>query len=159
MSRSTSAGGGGNNNSTSKQLRRHPSTKGHRKSSIIEMDKVAKNSKGGVLVTEHEIATALEFFNSSNHSSNNKNKMLTAKNLREKLGALGKKVTRADIALLLDGKDSMSQQEIKNLLLENQLKNFDPIAEAFQILDPTGKGFLENERLRKLFRNLGFGGT
>ena len=148
MSRSISV-----DDSSFKQSRRHQS-KEHRKLSIMEIDKVTKNSKGGVLVTENEIATALEFFD----SSNSKNKMLTAKNLREKLGALGKKVTRADIALLLDGKDSMSQQEIKNLLLENQLKNFDPIAEAFQILDPTGKGFLDNEQLRKLFRNLGFGG-
>lgn len=41
--------------------------------------------------------------------------------------------------------------------LRFQVKNFDPVAEAFKVYDPSNTGFVDTEVLREIFQSLGFG--
>jgi calmodulin len=55
------------------------------------------------------------------------------------------------------GAPLVSAADLKALLLDNDLANFDPVAEAFKVYDPSGTGFVELSTLRDVFRRLGFG--
>ncbi|KAH8057529.1 hypothetical protein JL722_6608 [Aureococcus anophagefferens] len=93
-------------------------------------DLVPRNSKGGVLVTEEELKAAFDFFDN-----------MPAKEYR----------------FLMNNKSEMTLEDLKELLLENEVKNFDPVAEAFKVYDPDGTGFVDSNVLRSIFENLGFG--
>ena len=41
--------------------------------------------------------------------------------------------------------------------MDNEVKNFDPAAEAFKVYDPEGTGYVDSKVLRSIFENLGFG--
>ena len=41
---------------------------------------------------------------------------------------------------MLNNKKEMNVEDLKELLLENEVSNFDPVAEAFKIFDPKGEG-------------------
>lgn len=51
----------------------------------------------------------------------------------------------------------LTQAFVKDLLLNNEIKNYDPFAEAFQIFDPKNTGFIDETVLREIFCNLGYG--
>ena len=57
----------------------------------------------------------------------------------------------------MTGKDEMSVNELHDILKNNELENFDPIAEAFRFFDPDGTGSVDMERLREIFLLLGYG--
>lgn len=40
---------------------------------------------------------------------------------------------------------------------KRQVKNFDPVAEAFKVYDPDASGFVDTDVLRTIFESLGFG--
>jgi Ca2+-binding EF-hand superfamily protein len=42
-------------------------------------------------------------------------------------------------------------------LLDNEITNFDPVAEAFKVFDPRGEGGVDGDRLRAAFVSFGFG--
>ena len=41
--------------------------------------------------------------------------------------------------------------------MDNEVTNFDPVAEAFKAYDPEGTGFADLKVLRSIFANLGYG--
>ena len=47
--------------------------------------------------------------------------------------------------------------DLKELLLENEISNFDPVAEAYKIFDPRGEGSFDGNKLRAAFVSFGFG--
>jgi hypothetical protein len=51
----------------------------------------------------------------------------------------------------------MTLDDLRELLMENEVTNFDPVAEAFKAYDPEGTGYVNLEVLRSIFANLGFG--
>ena len=57
----------------------------------------------------------------------------------------------------MNDKPELTLQDLEDLLLENEVKNFDPVAEAFKVYDPDGTGFVDSSVLRAVFENLGFG--
>lgn len=57
----------------------------------------------------------------------------------------------------MTGKDELSISELHDILKNNELENFDPIAEAFKFFDPEGSGSVDMERLREIFLLLGYG--
>ncbi len=121
-----------------------------RNNSIIESNAVSRNPKGGILLSDEDITAAFNFFDV------NGNGKIGAANLKERFEALTKKTTKKEIKIMLDGRESITMQEIKDLLKDNEL-SIDPFTEAFDILDPTGNGFISEERLKKIFTNLGYG--
>lgn len=73
-------------------------------------------------------------------------------------------------------RNELTFDDLKLLLIDNEVKNFDPVAEAFKVYDPEGKerakclcacvdgcyrylgsGFVDCSVLRTIFENLGFG--
>eukprot|EP00611_Tribonema_gayanum_P000952 TRINITY_DN1071_c0_g1_i2.p1 TRINITY_DN1071_c0_g1~~TRINITY_DN1071_c0_g1_i2.p1 ORF type:complete len:107 (-),score=28.53 TRINITY_DN1071_c0_g1_i2:127-447(-) len=51
----------------------------------------------------------------------------------------------------------MTLNDLRELLMDNEVTDFDPVAEAFKAYDPDGTGYVDMEVLRTFFSNLGFG--
>ena len=109
----------------------------------------ALNRKGGVLFKDEDLVTAFNFFDVKGNGK------ISGADLKERFEALTKKTSKKEIKIMLDGKESITLQEIRDLLKDNEL-TMDPYTEAFAILDPTGNAVSE-ERLKKIFSNLGYG--
>ena len=70
---------------------------------------------------------------------------------------MNKNLSKKELMLMFAGKDSITLQEVRDLLLDNQIKTIDPVSEAFSVLDPTNTGFVQESKIRKIFENFGFG--
>ena len=125
-----------------------------RKSVRVSEAVVPKNSSGGVRITADEINTAFQFFDKDGSGK------ITPKMMKDRMNALNRNVNKKEVLGMFNGRagGALSQKDLKDLLLDNEVVDFDPVAEAFQALDPTGSGYAETELLRKIFQNLGFGG-
>ena len=51
----------------------------------------------------------------------------------------------------------MQLSHLRELLKDNEITNFDPLAEAFKAYDPQGTGYVDTDVLRNVFQNLGGG--
>lgn len=116
-----------------------------------DLSAVPKNAKGGVLVTEDELAAAFAFFDVDGSGK------ITTSNLRKRLGVFYKNMPAKDYRFLMNNKPELTLEDLKELLLDNEVTNFDPVAEAFKVYDPDGTGFVDTDVLRSMFENLGFG--
>ena len=81
---------------------------------------------------------------------------LTAPGLKDRLGAFYKNLPAKEIKLLL-GEGVFTKDTLKQLLLNNDLGNYDPTKEAFKAYDPAGTGFVDTETMRSIFETLGYG--
>ncbi|CAN0245057.1 unnamed protein product, partial [Phaeothamnion confervicola] len=113
--------------------------------------KVLKNARGGVLVTQEELKAAFEFFDVDGRGK------LTASSLRRRLGCFFKDMSPREYRFLMNGKPELTLEDLNELLLDNDVADFDPVAEAFATYDPQGTGFVDTEVLRTIFSGLGFG--
>ena len=136
---------------TSHANARRLSAQSNSHSATNDFSKVPKNAKGGVLVTNEEIHAAFEFFDLDRSGS------ITLGNLKKRLGVFYKNMPNKEFRFLLNNQTSMSIEDLRELLEDNEVTNFDPVAEAFKVYDPHGTGFVDNEILRNIFTNLGFG--
>ena len=116
-----------------------------------DLSAVPKNAKGGVLVSEDELAAAFAFFDVDGSGK------ITTSNLRKRLGVFYKNMPAKDYRFLMNNKPELTLEDLKELLLDNEVTNFDPVAEAFKVYDPDGTGFVDTDVLRSMFENLGFG--
>ena len=121
------------------------------KPSTVAPNLVPVNAKGGVLVTERELETAFEFFDTD------KSGKITVANLKKRLSVFYKNMPLKEYRFLMNNKPEMSLEDFKELLLENEVTDFDPIAEAFKVYDPERTGFIDSNILKSIFENLGFG--
>ncbi|CAM9204921.1 unnamed protein product, partial [Discosporangium mesarthrocarpum] len=112
---------------------------------------VPKNSKGGVLVTEEELQAAFEFFDVEGRGK------ITASALRKRLGAFYRNMNAREYRFLMNNKPEMTLDDLREVLMDNEVTNFDPVAEAFKAYDPEGTGFIDPKVLHTIFQNLGFG--
>mmetsp|Transcript_20121 Transcript_20121/g.27345 ORF Transcript_20121/g.27345 Transcript_20121/m.27345 type:complete len:179 (-) Transcript_20121:279-815(-) len=122
-----------------------------RRAAPVDMSLVPQNSNGGILVTDEELAAAFEFFDVEGRGK------ITASNLRKRLGVFYKNMPAKEYKFLMDGKSQLTLGDLKELLSNNQVTNFDPVAEAFEVYDPNRTGFIDTDVLRTVFENLGFG--
>eukprot|EP00744_Colponema_vietnamica_P020531 GILI01029195.1.p2 GENE.GILI01029195.1~~GILI01029195.1.p2 ORF type:complete len:196 (-),score=42.28 GILI01029195.1:45-632(-) len=115
------------------------------------IDPYARNDKGGILLSEAEVKAAFDFFDE------NQTGKITGAGLRRKLGAFYKNLPAKEYKFLLNNKQDISFDELFALLKDNELANYDPVAEAFKVYDPHGTGFVDQDTLRDIFKNLGYG--
>lgn len=134
----------------SKLTEKKSTTSRNKSQSKSLVDSVTRNSKGGILVSDEDLKAAFDFFDVKGSGK------ITGHDIRDKMQALTKKLTKKEIKTILDTKESITMQEIKEIVKDNEL-SIDPYTEAFSVLDPTGKGFISEERLKKIFLNLGYG--
>ena len=65
-------------------------------------------------------------------------------------------LTEKDIMTLMNQKNEISAKALHDLLKQNELGDFDPLEEAFRLLD-NGTGELDFERLKMIFKSLNYG--
>lgn len=110
-----------------------------------------KNSKGGVLITPEEITTAFQLLDSERTGQ------LTIATLKKRLGTLFPEMSAKEFRFLMNNKKEITIEDLKELLVDNELTNFDPVADAFKVFDPEGKGVINEDKLRAAFISLGLG--
>lgn len=116
---------------------------------VIELNRVPRNSKGGIEVKDEDIVAAFEFFGHKNGKLRKADVINTFKNLC-------KNISKKDVDIIFSDKDELTVEEVKSFL-ENNTVVTDPVIGAFQILDPTSRGYISEDRLKKIFANLGYG--
>jgi Ca2+-binding EF-hand superfamily protein len=87
----------------------------------------------------------------------NKGEKLGLLELKKRLPIINPNFPLSEISTLTNGKNEIKSQELYDLLKENDLGDYDPVAEAFKILDNKNKGEVELERIVELFSVLGLG--
>jgi len=123
------------------------------RNAVIDLStKFPRNSKGGVHVKDEDISLAFEFFQIFGNEQ-----VLTWGNMKKAFQALNKNLSKTELMLMFAGKESITVQEVRDLLRDNQISTIDPISEAFSVLDPTNTGFVQETKIRKIFENFGFG--
>lgn len=106
---------------------------------------------GGVLVTPDQIRAAFQFLDID------KKNRVTIENLRARLSIFYDNLSLKDAKLLLNEETELTEEYLNTLLLTNEVKNFDPVAEAFKAYDPEESGFISRDMLRYVFERLGYG--
>ncbi|ETV91751.1 hypothetical protein, variant 2 [Aphanomyces invadans] len=99
-------------------------------------DQVLRNAKGGVLVTKEQIRAAFDFFDVERKG------VVTMENLKSRLGIFYKDMSTRDYRVLLNNESELTEQTLCDLLLENDIADYDPVAEAFRAYDPDGTGYV-----------------
>ncbi len=62
-----------------------------------------------------------------------------------------------DYKFLMNGESELTYEDLYNLVKDNEISNFDPVAEAFKVYDPTGAGYTDTNILKSIYTKLGFG--
>jgi len=130
---------------------RKKSVVGNRRDTMSSEQKVKKNARGGVHITQDEIKLAFDFLDTD------KTGKLSLANLKKRLGVFFPNMTAKEYRFLMNNRREMTVQDLKDLLIDNEVTNFDPIAEAFKAYDPAGEGCISAAKLREVFENFGFG--
>ncbi len=73
------------------------------------------------------------------------------------MGAFYTNLPIKEYKFLMNGETELTYDDLYDLLKNNEVSNFDPVAEAFAVYDPLGTGFADNNVLKDVFKNLGFG--
>ena len=58
---------------------------------------------------------------------------------------------------LMNNQSELTLDDLRALLENNEIKNFDPVAEAFKVYDPQDTGYVDTQVLKGIFEKLGFG--
>ena len=58
---------------------------------------------------------------------------------------------------LMNNKQELTEADLLALLSNNELTNYDPVAEAFKCYDPNDTGYIDLDVFREILTNLGFG--
>mmetsp|Transcript_10225 Transcript_10225/g.25259 ORF Transcript_10225/g.25259 Transcript_10225/m.25259 type:complete len:196 (+) Transcript_10225:146-733(+) len=116
----------------------------------VEEDLVRRNEFGGVYVDEDELKAAFEFFDVHRRG------VLTPADLKQRLGVFYKSLPAREYKFLISEPD-FTYKTLHRLLVNNELKDFDPVKEAFKVYDPHDTGFIDIDILKQIFVNLGFG--
>ena len=109
------------------------------------------NEKGGILVSREEIESALKHL-----ASDKRTGRISLAQLKKKLGTLFPEIHSKDFKFLFHNRKDVSVNELTELLLENDLNQFDPLLEAYKAYDPRGVGYISKENIEKVFSSLGF---
>lgn len=115
-------------------------------------DKVKKNSKGGVLLTNEEITAAFQMLDIDN------TRQISLPNLKKRIGVLFPEMSAMEYRFLMNNKKELTLDDLKELITDNEITHFDPVCEAYKIFESSSDlGKLDGEKLRQAFISYGFG--
>lgn len=106
---------------------------------------------GGVLVTPEEIAAAFQLLDSEKSGS------VSLASLKKKLGVFFPELSAKDYRFLMNNKKDLAVEDLEELLLDNDVMGFDPVAEAFKAFDAAGDGKMDLGKMREVFVAFGLG--
>mmetsp|Transcript_10013 Transcript_10013/g.24913 ORF Transcript_10013/g.24913 Transcript_10013/m.24913 type:complete len:185 (+) Transcript_10013:29-583(+) len=105
---------------------------------------------GSLPIDEAELNAAFDFFDVEGRGK------LTVADLKPRLSAFYKNLPPKEYKTLIN-EPNFTKETLKKLLANNELGQFDPVKEAFKVYDPHGTGYVDNETLRRIFEDLGYG--
>ena len=116
---------------------------------------IKRNEKGGILIEKKDLRRLFEFLDVSNK------KFLTEADLRNRLSifykAGGTGPSSKEYKSLMNNRSTITLDDLFNILVDNELTNFDPIQESFRsIFDPSDCGHCDIQILRTILSNFGF---
>lgn len=82
---------------------------------------------------------------------------ITLNDLKKRMAIINPNFPLNEIAMLTNGKPEIKAEDLYEMLKQNELKDFDPLEEAFKLLDPEGAGIINIPRLKQVFSGLGYG--
>lgn len=106
---------------------------------------------GGIKVSRADVEDAFHFLDTKRRGK------IRMEDLRARLSAFYGDLPSQEYQFLLGDRTELTLGDLDALLRDNEITNFDPVAEAFKVYDPEGKGFVEPALLRQVFERLGFG--
>jgi hypothetical protein len=99
----------------------------------------------------HSPPAAFDFFDSKSKGR------ITTQDLKSRLTVFYKSLQPREFKFLMNNQPEMTFEQLYAMLSDNELTNFDPVAEAFKIYDPTDSGHVNMDVLVDIFSHLGFG--
>lgn len=102
------------------------------------------------MIPEADVDAAFRFFDPDGRGS------ITLADLRTRLQPFYRDMPAREYKFLMGDSKTLTANDIKELLRDNDVVGFDPVAEAFKVYDPTGAGYIQIDVLRDVFRRLGF---
>jgi Ca2+-binding EF-hand superfamily protein len=136
-------GGNGGANGGGRKAKTNPDAAGQ--------DMIKRNAAGGIAVNRGELKQAFEFFDVD------KKGYITIHDLKRRLGVFYQNLSLREYKFLMNNKQEITEQDLYQLLSQNELVNYDPVAEAFKIYDPKDTGFVDLNVFKEILANLGFG--
>lgn len=103
------------------------------------------------MITQDEIAAAFAMLDPEHTGQ------LTLQSLKRRLGPLMPEMTAKDYRFLMNNKKEMNLDDLRDLLIDNEVANYDPFFDAFRIFDPKNTGFIDEDKLRVAFIAFGLG--
>lgn len=104
-----------------------------------------------IVTAPHSPAAAFDFFDSKSKGR------ITTQDLKSRLTVFYKSLQPREFKFLMNNQPEMTFEQLYAMLADNELTNFDPVAEAFKIYDPTDVGYVNMDVLVDIFSHLGFG--
>jgi len=112
-----------------------------------DFSKVKKNSKGGIHVSREDITLAFEMLDIE------KTGCIHFPTLKKRLGVFFPEMTARDFRFLMNNKKEITLDDLFELIEDNDIQNFDPVAEAFKAYDPHSQGHIDIEKIKSIFRS------
>ena len=100
---------------------------GPRRETTAPDSRIRKNHRGGVLVTPEEIKLAFDFLDCD------KSGKVSLANLKKRLTVFFPEMSAKEYRFMMNNKREMTLQDFNDMLLDNEVTNFDPVAEAFKV--------------------------
>ena len=117
---------------------------------IVDPDRIISNSKG-VTVSKEELDNAFGFLDVDDKGTINLN------TLRRSLSIFFPDISLRDLKFLMNDSRDLTVDDLWELLENNEITNFDPVAEAYSVYDLEGRGSLDVGKLNDMFASFGFG--
>lgn len=109
-----------------------------------------RNAAGGLHVSRSDIEAAINFLDVQGKGK------VTMDDLKSRLPAFYGDLPLKEYQLLMGDEEALGAKELYELLRDNTIADFDPVAEAFKVYDPHGTGYVDLAVLRRVFQQLGF---
>jgi Ca2+-binding EF-hand superfamily protein len=114
--------------------------------------KPTEKTEPGIEITLEEIEKAFRIIDDKSGGQR-----ITLNDLKKRMAIINPNFPLNEIAMLTNGKPEIKAEELYEMLKQNELKDFDPLEEAFKLLDPEGSGQINIPRLKQVFSGLGYG--
>ena len=116
-----------------------------------DFNKVKKNSKGGIYVSREDISSAFDILDSEKTGS------IHFPTLKKRLGVFFPEMTAREFRFLMNNKKEITLDDLIELIEDNDIQNYDPIAEAFKAYDPHSQGHIDVEKIKDIFKSYDLG--